>query len=78
MMRMTQTEKVLKYMQERGSITTMDAFRELGITRLSARIYDLKHEGHTIRESSQSGKTKDGTSYTVARYSLGEKEAFHD
>ena len=39
---MTQEDKVLQYMQDFGSITTWDAFTDLGITRLSAKIFNLR------------------------------------
>ena len=44
----SQNEKILRYMKENGSITSMEAFRKLGITRLSARIYDLRKAGYQI------------------------------
>ena len=44
----TQTEKVLEYMKQNGGITAMAAFNDLGITRLSARIYDLRKAGYTV------------------------------
>ena len=45
---MTQSEMVLDYMERFGSISSMQAFSELGITRLSGRIYDLREKGHVI------------------------------
>ena len=45
----TQKEAVLKYMQEHGSITTHEAIYELGVTRLSAKIFELKKDGYGIR-----------------------------
>ena len=45
---MTQCEMVLDYMERFGSITSMQAFSDLGITRLSGRIYDLREKGHVI------------------------------
>ena len=47
-MKNTQAERILTYIDERGSITTLDAFRDLGITRLAARIHDLRREGIDI------------------------------
>lgn len=41
---MTQEQQVYEYIKEHGSITTLDAFVELGITRLSAQIFNLKEE----------------------------------
>lgn len=46
---MSQCEKIVRYMKDFGSITTMQAFDDLDITRLSARIYDLKALGYKIK-----------------------------
>lgn len=54
----SQNMKVLNYMRTHQGITSMDAFRKLGITRLSARIHDLRDAGFTITmlwETSESG-----------------------
>lgn len=42
---MTQCEKVLAYIERHGSITSWQAFEDLGITRLSGRIHDLTQRG---------------------------------
>lgn len=42
---MTQNDKVKRYILDHGFITTWDAFYQLQITRLSARIYEIEHEG---------------------------------
>ena len=36
MAKRTQADRVLEYIQKFGSITTLQAFRDLGVTRLSA------------------------------------------
>jgi len=55
----TQCYKVLDYMIKNGSITTMEAFSNLKITRLAARISDLEHKGVFFRrESFKADKTK--------------------
>ena len=41
---MTQEQQVYEYIKNHGSITTMDAFIDLRITRLSAQIFNLKEE----------------------------------
>lgn len=48
MERETQNKKVLKYMQQHGSITTAEAAHHLRIYRLSARIFDLRKAGYNI------------------------------
>lgn len=55
---MTQEERILEHMRKHGSITSMDAFRDHEITRLSGRIHDLRREGYdieTIYETNQYG-----------------------
>ena len=41
---MTQNEMIIKYLNEHGSITTYESYSKLFITRLSARILDIKHK----------------------------------
>ena len=45
---MTQCERILKYMEDFGSISTMQAFADLGITRLASRVHDIKQMGIPI------------------------------
>lgn len=40
---MTQKEQVKEYLEAHGSITDRQAYRDLGIRRLSARIWELRH-----------------------------------
>ena len=46
----TQTSLVMQYIHDFGSITTWQAYQDLGITRLSGRIFDLKKQGYTFRK----------------------------
>jgi len=39
----TQRNEVLRHLKENGSITSWEAIKEYGATRLSAIIYDLRH-----------------------------------
>lgn len=41
--KITQDERVLRHLKKYGSITSWEAFKEYGITRLSARIFNLKN-----------------------------------
>ena len=45
---MTQEQRILEYMKTHDGITTLQAYNDLGITRLSARIFDLRSKGHII------------------------------
>ena len=68
---MNQNEKVLKYIDKFGSITTMEAFMALGVTRLSARIWDLRHEGYNIVSVQKSGTNRFGELVTYVEYRRG-------
>ena len=48
---MTHKERVLKYIEDFGSISSLEAFTELGNTRLSASIWLLRHEDELEIES---------------------------
>lgn len=41
----SQCKKILKYLLQYGSITTMKAYEKFGCTRLPSRIFDLKQLG---------------------------------
>ena len=62
-MDMNQREAIYKYMRERGSITPMEALMHLGCFRLSARIRELREEGHDITTENERDNGK-----TYARY----------
>lgn len=40
--------RIIEYMKEHNGITSQDAFKDLGITRLSARIKELREIGYNI------------------------------
>ena len=65
---MTQTERVIKHLKEYGSITPLEAIREYGITRLGARIWDLRDLGYDIETETSKNRFGDKTSY--AKYVL--------
>ena len=71
----SQNEVVLQYLKDHGRITTYDAFRH-GITRLSARIWELKHKhGIVITSEHFSYKAKNGKYKHYDIYKLGGKNA---
>ncbi len=68
----TQTEDVLQYMKDNGSISSMDAFREFGATRLSAIIFSLRKRGYDIETQIEVSKNRYGRNVEFARYILHE------
>ena len=66
----TQADRVLAYIRTFGSITTLEAFRDLGVTRLSARIFELRDKGLNIDSTNVTSKNRYGESCTYAKYFL--------
>lgn len=44
----TQCERILQYIKDFGSITSLQAYTDLGITQLGARVFELKEQGNEI------------------------------
>lgn len=45
---MTQSQRVLQHLEQGKQLTCLNAFQELGITQIAARIFELKREGYPI------------------------------
>lgn len=69
-----QQQRVLDYMREKGSITSMEAFQNLGTTRLSAVIFCLRKKGHDIRSATESFKNRYNENVWYSRYTLKEQK----
>lgn len=74
MARVTQTQRILEYIEEFGSITQMDALKDLGCMRLASRISDLKRAGIPIRSEVEPVKNRYGETSYIKRYSLAVSE----
>lgn len=72
-MKQTQCQKVVQYMRAFGSISTHEAFNDLGITRLASRISDLKRMGYNITSSVGSGKNRFGETTHYSVYKLEDR-----
>lgn len=46
---MTQKELIMKYIQDFGTITSYEAYTDLGITQLGARIKELEEAGAPVQ-----------------------------
>lgn len=67
---MTQKSLILDYLLEHGSVTTYEAYEQLGITRLPARIHELIQAGYKIKAQFESGLNRYGKPVTYSRYTL--------
>lgn len=72
---MTQCERILRHLQDYGSITQAEAVTEYGCYRLGARIWDLKAQGVPIRSERVTGKNRYNEPVSFSRYSIVEESA---
>lgn len=74
MAKLTQCERIVRHLNDHGSITPLEAMSEYGIMRLASRINDLKGMGYPILSERMTGKNRynETTSYSV--YRLANKE----
>jgi len=63
-----QKDRIMKYLKDFGSITPLEALRDLGIMRLGARIWELIREGWEIIRDMESGENRYGQTTRYARY----------
>lgn len=68
-MEMSQLDRVLKRLKK-GPLTQKQASDELGVSRLGARVYDLKERGHKIYSEIIETTNRFGDVCHVARYRL--------
>lgn len=68
MSKTTQAQRVIDYIRETGSITQLEAIKELGVLRLSAVVFILKEQGYAIKSELVPVKTRYGTTH-IAKYS---------
>ena len=69
---MTQRDAIIEYITEFGSITPMEAFSDLGITKLATRISEMRKDGMKFKIETVSVKNRYGKSVSYAKYSFAE------
>lgn len=73
--RPTQTQRVLDYMHDFGSITSLEAIVDLGVHRLASRVSELKKAGYPIVSEFVPVKNRYGETCHVKRYRVeGQKQ----
>ena len=65
---MTQKERIMKYIDDFGSITKLEAIMDIGVMNLGARIEELRKAGEPIISEMVSGKNRYGQVMRYARY----------
>ena len=67
-MKMNQRQRILSYIDDFGSITPMQAFSDLGITKLATRISELIREGIEIEKVEEHGVNRYGEKTRYMKY----------
>ena len=65
---MTQHERILNFIDAHGSITAMEAFTELGITKLATRISELSALGVRFEKVRVESENRFGDKVRFTRY----------
>lgn len=71
---MTQREAIIEYIELFGSITPMQAFADLGITKLATRISEMRKAGMDFKIETVSSTNRYGHTVKFAKYSFAEGE----
>ena len=69
-MKIPQKQRVIAYINKFGSISSWEAYSDLGITQLGARIDQLKKEGYNFKTEWESSKNRFGDKTEYKRYYL--------
>lgn len=70
MKRITQKDRILKWLEDYGTITSWDAYKELGITQLGARIFELKQMDYKFTKETICTKNRYGYPTHYDKYKL--------
>lgn len=68
---MNQRSHIIKYLKEFGSITSYEAYVDLGITQLATRVKELKEQGYFFTYEIEVKKNRYGKKVRFKRYKLG-------
>jgi hypothetical protein len=67
---MNQKQRLLQYLQDGNTVTSLDGFYDLGITRISAVVHTLKKEGHMIITERLTVTNRYDEKCSICRWSL--------
>ena len=68
---MNQHERIRKHIRDFGSITPMEAFQDLGITKLSTRMGEMIRNGEKYSKTMVSATNRYGKKVHFMRYAEG-------
>ena len=75
MKKMSQIQHIDQYIKDFGSITILDAVRDLGIMNFTARISNMREQGYPLVGTWEESKNRYGEKVRYMRYTYGDKES---
>lgn len=70
--KLSQKDRIINYIREFGSITSKEAYDDLGITQLATRIKELKESGYEFTTKWERGKNRYNDKVDFKRYYLAD------
>lgn len=67
---MRQSERILQYIHDFGSISPLEAFQDLGVTKLATRVSEMRKQGIEFEKKYVKAKNRYGETVYYMRYSL--------
>ena len=74
-MKVSQKDRIINYIRQFGSITSWEAYQDLGVMQLGARIDQLQKEGYVFRTEWESKKNRYRENVSFKRYYLADMTA---
>ena len=71
-MKVSQKDRIINYIRQFGSITSWEAYQDLGVMQLGARIDQLQKEGYVFTTEWENKKNRYGENVSFKRYYLAD------
>lgn len=69
-MKISQKQRIINYIRQFGSISSWEAYKDLGVTQLATRIKELKEQGYEFRTEWENSTNRFGERTDYKRYYL--------
>ena len=71
-MKISQKDRIINYIRQFGSITDLEATKDLGILQFGTRLHELKKDGYKFRTEWETSKNRYGEDVCFKRYYLAD------
>ena len=71
-MKVSQKDRIINYIRQFGSIASWEAYQDLGVMQLGARIDQLQKDGYVFKTEWETKKNRYGENVSFKRYYLAD------